>query len=51
MSSWDKASDLYYEGETGEPKVHWALLIEINHLLKHPSGAKFGTFVCLLDGR
>lgn len=48
MSSCDQASDLYYEGETGVPKVHWALVIEINHLLKHPSGTKFGTCFSLV---
>lgn len=45
MSNCDETSDLYYNTETGIPKMHWALVIEINHLLKHPNGKiGFGGF-------
>ena len=37
MSNCDETSDIYYDIKTGLPKVHWALVVEINHLLKHPT--------------
>ena len=37
MSDCQTTSDLYYDTETGLPKVHWALVMEINHLLNHPT--------------
>lgn len=44
MSSCDETKDIYYDTESGMPKVHWALVIEINHLLRHPSRVGFGGF-------
>lgn len=35
MSNVNEASDLYYNTETGTPKRHWAVVIEINHILEH----------------
>lgn len=44
MSNCDETSELYYDTKTGVPRVHWALIMEINHLLKHPSKIGFGGY-------
>lgn len=44
MSNCDETSNIYYNIETGQPKVHWALIMEINHILKHPNKVAFGGF-------
>lgn len=44
MSNCNEASDIYYDTETGQPRVHWALIMEINHLLTHPNKIGLGGF-------
>ncbi len=44
LSDCNETSDLYYDTTTGNPKRHWALVVEINHLLYHPNRIGFGGF-------
>lgn len=44
MSNVNEASDIYYDTETGTPKHHWAVILEINHILEHTDKRGFGGF-------